>query len=303
VARRGRLARDGGAERTMTSRYGTPPAPDPDRPLRVLGVSGSPRGGSTDVLVRAALLGAEQVAGTEADFLPLAGRAIRGCDGCDPCLESGRCRFQDDMQPLYARLLRADVILLGTPVYFGAPSALLKAFLERVEGLGVQEKALRLKVGGSIATAACRNGGQETALQALHLWFLINDMLPVGLTSPVVGWGVAGSAMEATEVLEDMVNATNEAPPDADPALVRSFPPEISEHRYRLVRTVEVAWLYGRKLATVGILVRAGRAATGLDLPDLPYGGNLPAAFPPELVELRPGGPGRLGGRGVVDDR
>jgi multimeric flavodoxin WrbA len=237
-------------------------------PVRVLGVAASPRRGNTAILVRAALLGAAAAGAVVTDYLSLAGLAIAPCDGCERCLASGGCVLDDDMQPLYGRLLEADAIILGTPVYFGSMSALCKAFMERVEGLGVTEKRLRLKVGGAIAVGASRNGGQETTLAALNLWFHVNEMLPVGITAPVSQWGMTGvTGADPSDALRDEVD-------------LKLVP--------RSVKATQMAWMYGRKVATVTRIVRAGIEASGLDLPDAPYGHSLPQRFPPELDELRP---------------
>ncbi len=160
----------------------------------------------------------------------------------------------------------AEAIVLGTPVYYGAPSSLARAFMERTQGFGSSEKKLRLKVGGAIASGQGRNGGQETALQSIHLWMHINDMIPVGITSPSGQWGVTAQAgSELADVMGDEI---------------------ILKKADRRMRSVDSAWLFGRKIATVASIVRAGVRTTGLDLPDLPYGQNLPAAFPGELDEL-----------------
>jgi multimeric flavodoxin WrbA len=203
------------------------------------------------------------VPATTTEYVSLADRRISPCNGCGPCTAQGRCVIDDDMQPLYGLLLGADAIILGTPVYYGGPSALARAFMERVQGLGSGEKRLRLKVGGAIATGQGRNGGQESALASIHLWMLINDMLPVGTTTPSGQWGVtAQSGFDPADVETDVVPLKKVG---------------------RTMRAVEAAWLYGRKVATVATIVRAGVETTGLDLPDRPYGQNLPASFPPEL--------------------
>jgi multimeric flavodoxin WrbA len=223
--------------------------------VHVLGVSGSPRQEATHELVRSALAGAETIAGATTEYVSLAGKAIAPCNGCADCIEAGGCVIDDDMQPLYDVLLRADALIIGTPVYFGAPSGLCKAFLERVEGFGIEEKRLRLKVGGAIATGGSRNGGQETAMLALNMWMHINDMLPVGITAPVAGWGVAGN--------------TGHLPGDIhkDRPTLTTTGREVSSPR--------MAWMYGRKIATVASIVKTGREASGLDLPDGPYGWDL----------------------------
>jgi multimeric flavodoxin WrbA len=212
-------------------------------------------------------VGAESIEGTTTEYVSLAGKSISPCDGCGACIDAGRCVIEDDMQPLYDVLLRADALIIGTPVYFGAPSALCKAFLERVEGFGVREKRLRLIVGGAIATAASRNGGQELAMLAVHAWFHTNEILPVGITAPVSQLGVTGNAGHGRG--------------------------DIADDRYRLtsvdreISSAETAWLYGRKISTVATIVKAGRAVTGLDLPDGPYGWDLPEAFPLDLTPER----------------
>jgi multimeric flavodoxin WrbA len=183
---------------------------------------------------------------------------------------------EDDMQPLYAKLLAADVILVGSPAYFGSASGLCKAFMERVEGFGVGEKKLRLKVGGVITTAGSRNGGQETAAIGIQLWMHVNDMLPVGITSPVAQWGVTGNTgFDTEDIHRDVLHFT-------------PWPDELGTpgRAVESMLTKELAWIYGRKLATVATIVQAGIAASGLDLPDKPYGWSLPSEYPPELYEI-----------------
>ncbi len=238
--------------------------------IHVLGVAASPRDGATTRLVKACLKGAETIEGTTTEYVSLAGKRVSACDGCLRCLEppvgAGHCVIDDDMQPLYPAMLRADAIVLGTPVYYGSPCALAKAFMERVTGLGIREKKLRLKVGGAIAAGGSRNGGQENTLAALHLWFHINDMLPVGITAPVTQWGVTSSGGLGEDDVEHDV-----------------FDLHMSG---RTVPALGIAWMYGRKVATVSSIVVAGRAATGFDLPNSPYGYELPESFPSDVLHF-----------------
>jgi multimeric flavodoxin WrbA len=246
-------------------------------PVHVLGVAASPRAaGAISVLVRSALLGAAAVDGVTTEFISLAGKRIAPCNGCEPCLAAGHCVVDDDMQPLYDRLLAADALIVGTPAYFGSLSGLCKAFLERIEGLGVHEKKLALKVGGAITTAGSRNGGQELAAIAVNAWFHINDMLPVGITSPVAQWGATGNTgFDVEDVHRDVIRLT-------------PWPEALGTPRRRResLLSKELAWLYGRKIATVAGIVQAGIETTGLGLPDKPYGWTLPDEFPAELHEI-----------------
>jgi multimeric flavodoxin WrbA len=103
--------------------------------LRVVGISGSPRKGNTEWMLRMFL---EEVAGTgmDTELILLRKMEIKGCDGCLTCEAGGTqrqgiCRIQDDMQPLYPKLLKADALALGTPVYFELLSGLLKNLMDR----------------------------------------------------------------------------------------------------------------------------------------------------------------------------
>ena len=103
--------------------------------IRVVGISGSPRKGNTEWMLRRLL---EEVAGggIDAELTCLRETKIRGCDGCPSCEAGGQerrgvCRIQDDMQQIYPKLIEADGLALGTPAYFKMLSGLLKNFIDR----------------------------------------------------------------------------------------------------------------------------------------------------------------------------
>ena len=97
----------------------------------VLGVIGSPRKkGNTHILVDTILAGAAEVgAATEALFLD--GLHISECDGCHRCWKGGECAKKDDMDDIYPKIAESTAIVLGTPVYWYGPTALMKGFMDR----------------------------------------------------------------------------------------------------------------------------------------------------------------------------
>jgi len=97
----------------------------------VLGIVGSPRrGGNTEVLVGAALRGAEE-AGALVEKVLLSRLDISPCLACDACRDTGECVQQDDMAELLEKMQHSQVWVLGTPVYYFGPTAQFKAFLDR----------------------------------------------------------------------------------------------------------------------------------------------------------------------------
>jgi multimeric flavodoxin WrbA len=130
-------------------------------------------------------LNAIQELGGDTELITVAGKNIKPCDSCLKCAEKGICRIKDDMQEIYSSLLKADGIILGTPVYFFTVSAQAKIIMDRLYSLYVHRK-LAHKVGGIIV--ASRRTGASQVISLLSSYFLVLNMHVAGLT---VGYGWA----------------------------------------------------------------------------------------------------------------
>jgi multimeric flavodoxin WrbA len=60
---------------------------------------------------------------------------IKPCKACSGCYHDGHCVIEDDMQRLYKKFDRADIILVSTPVYFNGVTAQLKIMIDRCQAL------------------------------------------------------------------------------------------------------------------------------------------------------------------------
>lgn len=152
--------------------------------MKVVGIVCSPRlGGNTEMLVKEALAGAKE-AGGDTELITLAGKVIAPCDACRTCVETGQCHIQDDMQEIYKRLLEADGIIIGTPVYFANVSAQAKLLIDRTYSL-LWTRRLMGKMGG-VVTVAQRIGGGNV-LSSLYTFFAVQRMITVGGTAGYEG--------------------------------------------------------------------------------------------------------------------
>jgi multimeric flavodoxin WrbA len=100
---------------------------------KIIVLFGSPRKkGNSATLARQVISGAETV-GAEVESFYLHGMDIRPCSACDACLKTTdpACVLEDDMQLLYPKLQRADVIVLASPIYWFTVSAQTKLFMDR----------------------------------------------------------------------------------------------------------------------------------------------------------------------------
>jgi len=112
--------------------------------VRVLGIAGSPRrGGNTDILLAEVMKGVAS-RGAEVKTIILSRLKIAPCQHCDGCLETGRCKVKDDMQMVYDELVRADRIVLASPVHFMGVTAQTKAMIDRCQALWVRKYKLKL---------------------------------------------------------------------------------------------------------------------------------------------------------------
>jgi multimeric flavodoxin WrbA len=129
--------------------------------VKVVGFVGSPRvGGNTATLVAEVLRGAAS-AGAETELVALNKLKIAPCQACDVCRKLKRCHVRDDMQPLYAKFLNADAIVLGTPIYWWGPSAQLKAFIDR--WYAIAQEGIQEKLAGKRSLLVCAFGDNDLA--------------------------------------------------------------------------------------------------------------------------------------------
>lgn len=99
--------------------------------MKILAIIGSRRkNGNTAALVQKAL---EPFANEESDIeiIYLGDLNFEGCTGCEGCSKTGRCVVNDDMQPVYKKILEADAIIAGSPTYFYNMTSDMKKFIDR----------------------------------------------------------------------------------------------------------------------------------------------------------------------------
>ncbi len=104
--------------------------------MKILGINGSARKQwNTATLVRKALEGAK-TSGAETEFINLYDQPIKGCLECFACKRKGNktgglCAIRDNLRPILEKAFEADAIVIGSPNFFGYPSGMVRAFLER----------------------------------------------------------------------------------------------------------------------------------------------------------------------------
>lgn len=105
--------------------------------MKAIAVNGSPRKGwNTHQALEKALEGAA-AAGCETRMYHLIDMNYKGCIGCCGCKRIGnpnfgKCNLKDELTPLLEDIATADVLLVGSPLYLGDVTGMVRNFLERL---------------------------------------------------------------------------------------------------------------------------------------------------------------------------
>ena len=104
--------------------------------MKAIIVNGSPRKNwNTDQALQKAAEGI-LAAGGEVETVRLYDYAYKGCISCFACKiknskTNGLCAFRDDLRPVLEKVHEADMVIVGTPVYYNYPAGQVRSFLER----------------------------------------------------------------------------------------------------------------------------------------------------------------------------
>jgi multimeric flavodoxin WrbA len=99
---------------------------------RVLVINGSTRElGNTDTVLKAFLNGVAD-GGLNAREVVLRELDINNCIGCCKCKQEKKCNFQDDMTELRDLVIKSDVLVFASPIYWCEITGLMKTFIDRL---------------------------------------------------------------------------------------------------------------------------------------------------------------------------
>jgi multimeric flavodoxin WrbA len=150
--------------------------------MKVVAFNGSPRiDGNTAVLIKHVFDELEKQ-GIETDLVQLSEKEIHGCIACYKCMENKdrRCAVKSDAANEYIeKMLGADGIILGSPVYFQDVTPEMKALIDRTGYVARSNgRMFRKKIGASVV--AMRRSGAIHTLDTMDHFFLAGEMIIVG---------------------------------------------------------------------------------------------------------------------------
>ena len=146
--------------------------------MKVLLVNGSSRQNGCTGVALAEIARALQEEGIDTEMFFIGNEAIPDCVDCRKCRESGRCVFNDFVNPFVEKAKQADGFVFGSPVYFAHPSARLLTFMDRAFYSGGGAFAFK----PAAAVLSARRAGTTASFDVINKYFTICSMPVVSST-------------------------------------------------------------------------------------------------------------------------
>lgn len=112
--------------------------------MYLLAIHGSPRkNGNTEILLDHFLKGINQNI-ISFEKIRLFELKYQPCIECGECETKGECVLEDDFKELYSKILKADFIVVATPIFFYSHTSYVHAFFERFQAFWTRKYILKL---------------------------------------------------------------------------------------------------------------------------------------------------------------
>ena len=150
--------------------------------MKVIALNGSPNAGGGVANGIAVMKRELENEGIETEVVHIGNKKIQGCMDCRKCRELKRCVIEGDaLSENLDKILSADGLILGSPVYYGGIAGTFKCFLDRLFFTGPN---LKFKVGATVVSV--RRTGGIAAVQQLNNYFNLAQII----ITPGVYWNV-----------------------------------------------------------------------------------------------------------------
>ena len=150
--------------------------------MKVVAFNGSPRKEGNTFQSLQVVMAELQKEGIETELIQVGGKTLHGCTACYGCYKNKdrECVIKkDDLNSYVAKMIEADGIIIGSPVYFSNVTSEVKAFMDRA-GLVARANDYLLDKKVGAAVLAVRRAGATFAFSAINFFFFIQQMIVPG---------------------------------------------------------------------------------------------------------------------------
>jgi len=102
---------------------------------KIIVISTSLRSGSNSDMLADKFVEGAKAAGNDVEKVSLVGKNIQFCKGCMACQKLGHCVIKDDVNDIMAKVLKSDVVVWATPIYYYEMSGQMKTLIDRMNAM------------------------------------------------------------------------------------------------------------------------------------------------------------------------
>jgi multimeric flavodoxin WrbA len=156
--------------------------------MKVVAFNGSPRREGNTAQIIEIVLGELAKHGVETEVVQVGGIGLRGCTSCYSCQRNKATACAITVDPLnewIEKIMAADGILLGSPVYVHDVTSDMKAMIDRV-GFVARANGRMFTQKAGAGVVAVRRVGAMHALDTMLNFFMSMQMYAVGGSNVVV---------------------------------------------------------------------------------------------------------------------
>ena len=142
--------------------------------MKVLLINGSPHKEGCTFTALTEIKNQLEKEGVDSEIFWIGNKPVRGCIACMKCGHgTSKCAFDDDpANEIIDKILEADGLIVGSPVYYSGPNGALCAVLDRVFYAANRHFVFK----PAAAIVSCRRGGASATFDRLNKYFTISNM-------------------------------------------------------------------------------------------------------------------------------
>lgn len=150
-------------------------------------INGSPRSNGSTAYIITKILEGMNISNTDITSFCLGQTNIKYCLGCKECYKTGKCIQHDDVEKIMQSIVESDLIVIGSPSYWGDITGQLKVFFDRntpFSDTNPNELKLQIPAGKKGFSVAVRAGTTEREnmhiIESIEHYFGHLHITPVG---------------------------------------------------------------------------------------------------------------------------
>lgn len=157
--------------------------------------------GNSDLLAKEFYKGAKD-SGHDVEMISLIDKTIHFCKGCLACQTTGKCAIKDDANVIENIVLKSDVVVFATPIYYYEMSGQMKTLLDRMNAMFLKDYKFR-DIYFLASAAEEEVTAMDYAIQGLKGWVECYEKAELKGVVKAIGVTDIGDIQKHFEVLEE----------------------------------------------------------------------------------------------------